>query len=59
MHPMICHMTQGELEVARTNPDETFLAKPNRVWTCASGMTEGIVNKGNTVAVMRITDLLT
>jgi hypothetical protein len=56
MHPMICHMTQGELEVTRTN--ETFLAKPHRVWTCASGMTEGIVNKGATVAVMRITDLL-
>ena len=41
MHPMVCHMSQGELEVARTNPDETFVAKQYHVWTCASGMTEG------------------
>jgi hypothetical protein len=58
MHPMVCHMAQGELEVARTNPDETFVARQYHVWTCASGMTEGIVNRGRTVAVMRITDLL-
>ena len=59
MHPMICHMAQGALEVTRTNPDETFVAKTYHVWTCASGMTEGVVNRGSTVAVMRITDLLT
>jgi hypothetical protein len=59
MHPMVCHMAQGELEVTRTNPDETFVAKQHHVWTCASEMTEGVVNKGRTVAVMRITDLLT
>lgn len=58
MRPMICHMAQGELEVIRTNPDETFIAKPYRVWTCNSGMSEGVVNRGRTVAVMRIIDLL-
>ena len=58
MHPMICHMAQGELEVTRTNPNETFVAKTYHVWTCASGMTEGVVNRGSTVAVMRITDLM-
>lgn len=58
MHPMICHMAQGELEVMRTNPNETFIAKPYHVWTCNSGMTEGVVNRGRTVAIMRITDLL-
>jgi hypothetical protein len=58
MHPMICHMAQGELQVTRTNPNETFVAKTYHVWTCASGMTEGVVNRGSTVAVMRITDLL-
>ena len=58
LHPMVCHMAQGELEVARTNPDETFVAKQYHIWTCASGMTEGVVNKGRTVAVMQITDLL-
>jgi hypothetical protein len=56
MHPMICHMAQGELELIRTN--ETFVAKTYQVWTCASGMTEGSVNRGSTIAVMRITDLL-
>jgi hypothetical protein len=55
---MICHMAQGELEVIRTNANETFDAKHYRVWTCASGMTEGVVNKGSEIAVMRITDLL-
>jgi hypothetical protein len=58
MHPMVCHMAQGELELIRTNPNETYTAKTHHVWTCASGMTEGVVNKGQTVAVMRITDLL-
>jgi hypothetical protein len=58
MHPMVCHMAQGELELIRTNPNETYIAKTHHVWTCASGMTEGVVNKGQTVAVMRITDLL-
>jgi hypothetical protein len=58
MHPMVCHMAQGELEVVRTNPNETFVARQYHVWTCASGMTEGVVNRGRTVAVMRITDLL-
>jgi hypothetical protein len=57
MMPMICHMVQGELEVTRTNPNETFTAQQNRVWTCASGMTEGVANKGSTEAVMRIIDL--
>lgn len=58
MHPMICHMAQGELEVTRTNPDETFTAKTYHVWTCATGMTEGVVNKGTTVAIMRVIDLI-
>jgi hypothetical protein len=61
MMPMICHMAQGELEVTRTgtNPDEKFLAKQYHVWTCSTGMTEGVENKGNTVAVMRIIDIIT
>jgi hypothetical protein len=54
--PMICHMAQGELEVTRTN--ESFTAQPYRVWTCSTGMSEGVTNKGNTVAVMRIIDLI-
>jgi hypothetical protein len=56
MTPMICHMAEGELEVVRTN--ESFTAQPHRVWTCNTGMSEGVTNKGNTVAVMRIIDLM-
>jgi hypothetical protein len=58
MHPMVCHMAQGELEVTRTNPNETFIAKQYYVWTCGNGMTEAVVNKGSEAAIMRITDLL-
>ena len=56
MKPMICHMAQGELEVTRTN--ESFTAKQYRIWTCNSGMSEGVANRGTTVAVMRIIDLV-
>jgi hypothetical protein len=58
MKPMICHMAEGELEVTRTNPDEQFVATQHHVWTCNTGMTEGVVNKGRSVAVMRIIDLI-
>jgi hypothetical protein len=58
MHPMVRHMAQGELEVKRTNPDEIFVANQYQIWTCNSGMTEGVANRGDTFAVMQIIDLL-
>ena len=58
MNDMLCHMTEGELAVVQN--DKQFTVKKGDVWTCAKGITtEGTQNKGNTVAIMRIIDLLT
>src|SRR3954449_8267628 len=57
MNDMLCHMTEGELAVVQN--DKQFTVKKGDVWTCAKGITtEGTQNKGSTVAVMRIIDLL-
>ena len=36
---------------------KTMTAKKNYVWTCNKGTKEHVVNDGNAVAIMRITDL--
>ena len=57
MNDMLCHMTEGELAVVQN--DKQFTVKKGDVWTCAKGIsTEGTQNKGTTVAIMRIIDLL-
>ncbi len=57
MNDMVCHLTGGELEVVQNG--KQFTVKEGEVWSCAKGLnTEGTQNKGNTVAVMRIIDLL-
>ena len=57
MNDMLCHMVEGELAVVQN--DKQFTVKKGDVWTCARGITtEGTQNKGTTVAVMRIIDLL-
>ena len=57
MNDMLCHMTEGELAVVQN--DKSFTVKKGDVWTCAKGITtEGTENKGSTVAIMRIIDLL-
>src|SRR5262249_36240593 len=58
MNDMVCHMTEGELAVVQNGKE--FTVKKGGVWTCVKGLnTEGTQNKANTVAVMRIVDLLT
>jgi quercetin dioxygenase-like cupin family protein len=58
MNDMLCHMTEGELAVVQNKKE--FTVKKGDVWTCAKGLnTEGTQNKGSTVAIMRIIDLLT
>ena len=54
---MVCHITEGELRVVQNGKEFRF--KKDDVWTCAKGTTEQAWNEGGTVAVMRITDLLT
>lgn len=56
-NPMVCHVTEGELQV--TQDGKTFAAKKNFVWTCNTGTMEGVANSGSVVGVMRVTDLLT
>ena len=57
MNDMLCHMTEGELAVVQN--DKQFTVKKGDVWTCAKGITtEGTQNKGSTVAIMRIIDLM-
>ena len=57
MNDMLCHMTEGELAVVQNA--KSFTVKKGDVWTCAKGITtEGTQNKGSTVAIMRIIDLM-
>jgi quercetin dioxygenase-like cupin family protein len=59
-HPMdnamVCHMTEGELQIDQD--EKTFTAKKNFVWTCNKGTKEQSSNVSNAVAIMRITDLM-
>jgi hypothetical protein len=55
-NPMVCHITQGELTLVQDGKE--FVARKDHVWTCAKDTVEGATNKGTTVAIMRITDLL-
>jgi quercetin dioxygenase-like cupin family protein len=55
-NPMVCECSQGSLEV--TQDGKTFTAKQGDIWTCDKNTVEENVNKGSTVAVMRVFDLL-
>jgi hypothetical protein len=55
-NPMICECTRGTLQV--TQDGKTWTAKTGDIWTCKEGMVEENVNKGKTVATMRVFDLL-
>jgi hypothetical protein len=53
---MICECTQGTLAIMQDGKEWT--AKKGDIWTCKEGLVEKTVNKGKTVATMRIFDLL-
>ena len=55
MNAMVCHITEGELQVEQDG--KTFTAKKNFVWTCNKDTKEQASNQGSVVAIMRITDL--
>jgi hypothetical protein len=55
MNAMVCHITEGELQVEQEG--KTFTAKKNYVWTCNKDTKEQVSNVGSVVATMRITDL--
>jgi quercetin dioxygenase-like cupin family protein len=56
VNPMICECSQGTLEV--TQDGKSFTAKKGHLWTCNQGTVEETVNKGKTVAIMRVFDVL-
>ena len=56
MNAMVCHITEGELQLEQDG--KTFTAKRNHVWTCNKGTREQASNVSNAVAIMRITDLM-
>ena len=53
---MVCHITEGELQVEQDG--KTFTAKKNFVWTCNKNTKEQASNVSSMVAIMRITDLM-
>ena len=55
MNAMVCHITEGELQVEQEG--KTFTAKKNFVWTCNKDTKEQASNPGIVVEIMRITVL--
>lgn len=53
---MVCECSQGSFET--TVDDKTITRTKGDVWTCKPGQMISDINKGNTIAVMRIFDLL-
>jgi hypothetical protein len=53
---MVCETTEGTLEA--TKDGHTFTAPTGTLWTCRKGSTELTANKGTTVAIMHVIDLL-
>ena len=54
---MVCHCLEGELQVSQ-GPGKQFVAKTGDVWSCMKGMPEANENKGSTIAIMRVIDLI-
>jgi hypothetical protein len=54
---MVCHCLEGELQVSQ-GADKQFVAKTGDVWSCMKGMPEANMNNGNTIAIMRVIDLI-
>jgi quercetin dioxygenase-like cupin family protein len=53
---MVCHCLTGELHI--DHGEGPFAVKQGDVWSCAKDQPEASVNNGNTVAIMRVIDLI-
>jgi hypothetical protein len=53
---MVCETTEGHLE--GTKDGQPLTAPKSTVWTCRKGGTEMTTNKGSTIAIMHVIDLL-
>jgi quercetin dioxygenase-like cupin family protein len=54
---MVCHCLTGELHIDHGG-DKQFVVKEGDVWSCVKGQPENSANKGSTVAIMRVIDLI-
>ena len=54
---MVCHCLEGEFAIDEGEGMQ-FDVKKGDVWSCREGRAENIKNTGNTVAIMRVIDLL-
>jgi quercetin dioxygenase-like cupin family protein len=54
---MICECTRGSLEVTLDEGKKVTMNKGG-VWTCGVGTDEGVANKGNTAAIMRVFNMV-
>lgn len=57
MNDMVCQCTMGQMRVAQ-KPGGKFIAKEGHLWSCTKGIQEQVWNTGQTVAIMRIINLL-
>jgi hypothetical protein len=53
---MVCETSEGTLDVIKDG--QNFTAPKGTLWTCRKGGTELTANKGQTVAIMHVIDLL-
>jgi quercetin dioxygenase-like cupin family protein len=54
---MVCHCLEGELAIDEGDGMQ-FAVKKDDVWSCHLGAPENVKNTGDTVAIMRVIDLL-
>ena len=54
---MVCHCLEGESAVDQGGRMQ-FVAKTGDVWSCRKGMPETTENRGDAVAIMRVSPLL-
>ena len=54
---MVCECAKGSLEIIQDN-GKPMMMKKGDFWTCNVGTVEETINKGTTVAVMHVVDLL-
>jgi hypothetical protein len=54
---MVCHCLEGELSIDQ-GEGRQFAVKKGAVWSCRVGLPENTKNTGDTVAIMRVIDLL-
>ena len=58
MNDMVCQCIDGEMRIDHRG-GHAFTVKKGDVWTCVKDEPEDVTNTGNSVAIMRVINLLT